>query len=589
MKTQPTQSKGKKSAKPAAPAPARKPTPAKRVPLSSAHLPAPLRHALTRVAGKHLVVQIFIGLAWLVIAATLLLVAQTLLDRLMDFPRTVRAAFLVLDAGVLGTVFYTKLLRPWLRRWHASDAAFAIQRHWPALGSRVISALQLSASAPNVAERQGRFDSGSPLLIAALVNETAASVPRLPLGKVVPAKPAVRRVLTAIALSAVVAGLCYWQWPLASVLLRRAALADIPLPTSTVVEPETRDLDSAAGSNVTLSAFARGVLPPQGRLELSLAGGEHRSILIRPDAENPARFSFVFANIQKSFTYRFYLGDGRSPVFKVTALPAPLLEQAEFIQEFPAYTKRPPLRQPAGALTFFPGSTVRVVAQASQPVKSIELRFAGPDAPPPVQLTVDPAATKVARGEFTVSDTGFTGLSLPLVSTDGIASTASTVYPVRMETDRPPTVRIEEPVTSGESIVSTARLVIRARVRDDFALSSVELVTEIAGNQSRRTLAIGEGGIVTHTFVPVSENPPLTEGTQVTWWIEAADNNTATGPGIGTSERKQLSIVSFAQKQEEVLKRLEETSRRMEDVARRQSEVRDSLGEALRRNNEKKP
>ena len=38
-----------------------------------------------------------------------------------------------------------------------------------------------------------------------------------------------------------------------------------------------------------------------------------------------------------------------------------------------------------------------------------------------------------------------------------------------------------------------------------------------------------------------------------------------------------------------MLKRLEETSRRMEDVARRQSEVRDTLGEALRRTDETQP
>ncbi|CAM3168887.1 DUF4175 domain-containing protein [Rariglobus hedericola] len=553
-------------------------------PLSTSALPAPLRNALTRVAGKHLALQVLIGLAWLVISAALLLVAQTLLDRLMDFPRAVRVAFLVLDAGVLGAVFYRKLIRPWRRRWHATDAAFAIQRQWPALGSRVISAVQLANSS---ADGRG---AGSPLLVQALVQETAAQVPALPLGLVVPAKPAVRRVFTAIILSATIAALAWWQWPLASVLLRRVALADIPLPTNTVVEAETRDLNSAAGSNVTLSAFARGVIPPQGRLELALAGGERRTILVRPDNENPARFAFVFENIQKSFTYRFYLGDGRGPVFKVTALPAPLLEQAEFIQEFPAYTRRPPLRQPAGALTLFPGSKIRVVAQANQPVKSIELRFAGDDAPAAIPLSVDADAPKVARGEFTVPAAGFTGLSLPLVSAEGIASTDSTVYPVRMETDRVPTVRIDEPTTSSETIVSTARLAVRARVRDDFALAKVELVTEVAGGaQSRRLLTVGDNGVVSHTFIPVSETPPLTEGAQLTWWIEATDNNNVTGPGIGTSERKQLAIVSFTQKQEEMLKRLEETSRRMEDVARRQSEVRGNLGDALRRNDEKTP
>jgi hypothetical protein len=309
---------------------------------STSALPAPLRHALTRVAGKHLSMQVFIGLAWLVIAAVLLLVAQTLLDRLMDFPRSVRIAFLVFDAGVLGTVVWRKLLVPWRRRWHASEAAFAIQRHWPKLGSRVISVVQLAGHGnPDVR------GAGSPLLVQALVEEVSAALPTLQLGQVVPGKPAARRALIALLLLATVSGLAYWQWSLASVLLRRVALANIPLPTATVVEPETRDLHSAAGSRVTVAAVAKGVLPPQGRLELEMAGGEHRTILIRPDADNPARFSFTLENIQRSFTYRFYLGDGRGPVFKVTTLPAPLLEQAEFFQEFPAYTGRPPLRQPS--------------------------------------------------------------------------------------------------------------------------------------------------------------------------------------------------------------------------------------------------
>lgn len=549
---------------------------------STSALPAPLRHALLRVAGKHLSMQVFIGLAWLVIAAVLLLVAQTLLDRLMDFPRSVRIAFLVLDAGVLGTVAYRKLLRPWRRRWHAPEAAFAIQRHWPELGSRVISAVELAAAADD--ER----GAGSPLLVQALVREVTASVPGLPLGKVVAGKPAARRVGSAILLVVIVAALAFWQWPLASVLLRRVALADIPLPTATVVVPETRDFTAAAGTHATLAALASGVIPSQARIELALAGGDHRTILVRPDAGNPARFAFTFENVQKSFTYRFYLGDGRGPVFKVTTLPAPLLEQTEFLQEFPAYTGRPPLRQPAGALTLFPGSRIRVVARASQPLGLIELRFAGDNAPATVSLTIDPAAPRVARGEFTVPAAGITSLSLPLTSTDGIAAMDTTDYPVRMETDRIPTVRIEEPVTTSDTIVPAARLAVRARVRDDFALARVELVTEIAGGaQTRRSLTVGENGIVTHTFMPVSEKPPLAEGAQLTWWIEATDNNNVTGPGVGSSERRQLAIVSFAQKQEEMLKRLEETSRRMEDVARRQGEVRDTLGEALRRTEEK--
>ncbi|MBC8041075.1 MAG: hypothetical protein H7Y06_11065 [Opitutaceae bacterium] len=544
----------------------------------TSNLPSPLRHALTRVAGKHLSMQVLIGLAWLAIAAVLLVSAQNFFDRIMDFPRAVRAAFLVLDAGVLGTIVWRKLIVPIRRRWHAPDAAFAIQRTWPELGSRVISAVQLAHTS-----------SGSPLLVEALVAEVAEQVPALPLGRVVPGKPAARRILIALALCAVASGIAFWQWPLASVLLRRAALADIPLPTNTIVIAETRDLRASVGANVTLAALAQGVLPPQGRLELALAGGENRTILVRPDAENPARFSFAFDNLRQSFTYRFYLGDGRGPSFEVTALPSPLLESVEFLQEFPAYTGRASLRQPAGPLTLFPGSKIKVVALSNQPVSKASLSFVGENPPASVALTVDASATRVSRGEFIVPPDGLSGLSIPLISTEGIPAADTTTYPVTIETDKPPTVRIEEPVTNADTIVPTARLSLRSRVRDDFALARVELVTEIAGEQRRRTLTIGDRGIVTHEFIPVSENPPLPEGTQLTWWIEATDNNTVTGPGVGVSDRRQLTIVSFAQKQQEVLKRLEETSRRMEDVARRQSEVRDSLGQALRPDNTPAP
>lgn len=546
-------------------------------------LPASLRNALVGVARRQLLSRLLLGFAWLAIAGVLLVSAQNLFDRIMDFPRAVRAAFLVLDAAVLGVIVWRKIILPVRRRWRAPEAAFAVQRQWPSLGSRVISAVQLSAGA---ADARG---AGSPLLVSALIEETDAQVSALPLAKVVSFKPTVRRGLAAFALCAIAAGLAFWQWPLASVLLRRALLADIPLPTRTIVAPETRDLRAAVGTHVTLAASAQGVLPPQGRLEIALVGGERRTILVRPDADNPARFSFNFENLRQSFSYRFYLGDGRGPSFEVAALPAPLLSSAEFVQEFPAYTGRPPLRQPAGALTLFPGSKVRVVAQASQPLGLIELRFAGDNAPPPVVLAIDTTATRLARGEFTVPAGGITGLSLPLTSTEGVVAADTTTYPVSMETDRPPVVRIEEPLTTSDTIVPTARLTIRGRVRDDFAIARVELVTEISGEQRRRPLSLGDRGVVAHEFIPVSENPPLVEGTQVTWWIEATDNNNATGPGVGVSDRRQFTVVTFAQKQQEVLRRLEETSRRMEDVARRQSEVRDALGEALRKNNESTP
>ena len=540
-------------------------------------LPAPLRRALTSVAGRRLFARLLVGLATLAVAAVLLLVAQLALDRLLDFARPVRAALLVLDAVVLGVVARRFLYLPWRRRWRAAEAAFAIQRRWPELGSQVISAVQLGPTAPDAP------GAGSRPLVDALVYQADEYVSRLPLARVTPLSPSLRRAGLGLLLAGVTAGLMAWQWPLASVLLARAALRDLPLPTATIVMPETRDIRLAMGTSVTLAALADGVLPPQGRIELALDGGERRSLLVQPDAAAPDRYAVTLDNVQQSFSYRFYLGDGRGPVFDVTTQPAPLLERAEFVQEFPAYTGRPPLTQPAGPLTLFPGATVRVTARASQPLGAMQLRFDGDGEHPSLPLTIDTKDSRSALGRFTVPADGVTGLSLPLESADAIPAPDSTIYPVILEADRAPVVSIETPEAAAETIVPTGRLAVRARVSDDFAVGKVELVREIGGVQTRVPLTVGTDGVVTHEFAPSTETPTLSEGIQLTWWIEAADNNNVTGPGIGVSPRKQLGIVSFAQKQQEMLQRLQETSQRVEEVARRQAEIREGLGDALRK------
>ncbi len=548
--------------------------------MSTTHaaLPAPLRRALSSVAGKHLGANLVFGTATLVATLAGLVLVQLGLDRLLDFALPVRAALLVIDAVVLGTICWRRLVLPVRRRWHETDAAFALQRQWPALGSSVISAVQLAPGASSDAR-----GAGSPALVAALVSEVSEYVAKLPVGRVVSLKPALRRTGIAVLLAVIFAGLAWWQWPLASVLLARAALRDVPLPTATIVEPETRDLLVAAGTGASVSARAIGKLPAQGRIEVKLADGERRTLLVSPAAADPARFAFTLENVQQSFTYRFYLGDGRGPSFDVDVQPAPLLEQALFEQLFPAYTGRPAINQPSGALTFFPGSTIRVTARASQKLGRIEIRFAGENAPAPVALTVDPSNPRSATGKFTVPAKGFTGVSLPLASVDGIPAPDSTIYPVTMETDRVPVVTVDTPVAMAETIVVSAQLSITARLSDDFGLGRAELVIDRDGQQTRTPLAIDADNTVIYDFAPSFENPPLLEGTKLTWWIEVADNNNVTGPGLGRSPVRQLGIVTFAQKQQEMLQRLEETSKRVEDVARRQSDIRDALGEALRK------
>lgn len=539
-------------------------------------IPEVLRRPLSRVARRHIVSALGSGLARFALALLGLLLAQMTLDRVLDFSTPVRACLLVLDAVVLGLLVWKRLVRPWLKRWRASDAAFALQRRWPVLGSRVISAVQLHAGL--------RPGAGSPLLVEALVAETGGLVGALRIGDAVPLKSLARLVAAAFAAGVLAVGIAAWQPHMVGVLLRRVALQNVPLPTSTIVRPETRDLKVAVGGTLDLSAFAEGVIPARGRVELVFADGEKRQVQLTPDPAKSARFSFNLANLRQSFRYRFYLGDGRGPSFEASVLPTPVLVEAEFRQEFPAYTGRAPLRQPAGALTFFAGSKITLTARLNLPASSAQLVFAGSDVPAPLKLTPDSANPRVVRGEFTLGSAPLAGVSVPAVSTDGLVSVSPTVYPVQFELDAPPAITVLEPVASAETLVPTARLPLRLRVKDNFGVAKIELVVESAATgQTRVPLDVTPNGQIAHNLIPAEINPALAPGMTLSWWIEAADNNDVTGPGIGRSDRRLITLVTLAEKQQEMLRRLDEASQRLEDVARRQGEIRDDIGEVLRR------
>ncbi len=545
-------------------------------PVEYRDVPAGIATPLQGLATRHTAVRLARGVTGLVLIGVALGLGQLVLDRALDFPRSVRACLLVIDLAVVVHFARRQVIAPWRLRWGVADAAFALQRQWKALGSRLICAVELAGSAT--------AGHGSPQLAALLINDASAMLDGLPIKTVVPWQPVAKRAGLAVLAVAAALALGVSQQPLTALLLRRAALSDAPLPTATQVVSETGNLRIVEGASVEFAARATGVLPAQGRLELAFAGGEHRTVLVRPSNEDPARFVFALNNVQQAGTYRFFLGDGRGPIFSITPLPAPLLQEITFRQTFPAYTRRAALTQPAGALTLFAGSQVEIVARSNAALSAGSVRFAGTTPSADVALTVEGAGARNLRGTFTVPAEGLSGLSLPITSADGITATNTTVYPVQLTTDAAPIVSLSAPTAARVTLVPTARLELRGRVSDDFDVATAELVWEspLTGT-TRVPLTIGPDGAISTDFVPAREAPTLAAGASIAWWIEATDHNDVTGPGIGRTDRRELVLVTLAAKRQEMLQRLQETSRQLEDVARRQGDVREDLGEALRR------
>ena len=76
--------------------------------------------------------------------------------------------------------------------------------------------------------------------------------------------------------------------------------------------------------------------------------------------------------------------------------------------------------------------------------------------------------------------------------------------------------------------------------------------------------------------------PGLPEGSVVEYWLEAEDNNNVTGPGLGSSDRQLIKIVSEAEKRADLLNRASDYLGSISDVVNDQEKLNRNLGVIIR-------
>lgn len=570
-----TQSQAKPPAASSRPA-QRKPAPPPVAPRPP--LPAPLESALASVRATKTRTILGEGTARIILLLLGMLVVQGLLDWTLDFSRAARAALLLVDFLALGFATRRWLATPWHQRYNDTAAALAIQRTWPALGSRIIAAVQLVRP-----EAQG-----SRLLIDKVIADAGQRLAALPLKQVVPTRLSQRLLLAAFTATFAIGGLITFGGIVPSTLFQRVLLSNLQLPTDTQVAAVTEDIKGAAGADFKLAALALGKQPARGRVEITYADGQQRTFTAQPRLAEPGVFELPLPNVQQSFTYRFYLGDGRGLKYQTSVRPAPLLTKVKFTQNYPAYTGRPALLSGPGPLNLFAGSTVSVAIESSSVLSHASILLNG-EAPIPMNITRGP--DKTASATFDVPAKALTGLSIALVNDAGIMSAGDTVYPVKVEFDAPPVIKITQPSETESTMLAASSLPILARVTDNYGLAQVALVTELRGTGDSPAkieriplLLTPESSLLSTTFEPAQQTPPWPEGTTGTWWLEATDNNASTGPGITSSSRFQVTVLSPAAKRQELLEKVNALSARIEEIAGEQQKARETIQDVLRKN-----
>ncbi len=456
----------KQSIRPAAKAVAKSEPPA----ASPLPLPGKLLPRLHALRRRHQAVGIMQGLAILVGAAVLLLLAQALCDWWFDLPWFARTGFLLGDVVLLVTLYRRHLHAALGRRLTLAEAALLVEKKWPQLRQSVIAAVQL-------AEGRGYSTRGSDQLVAVALEQARARTTSLNFRDVVSVRRLCRWVLVSATCLLVGIAAAIAAWPASVPLLERIFLLNVPLPTKTIVVPVTRDLSVPAGSEVVLRARAQGVIPAHGRITVTYSHQTPREYPLDADPGKTGTFSFTLHDVQSEFKYTFTLNDGHGPDFSVTTQAPPSIASIECRQTFPAYTGLPSRTLQASDLSLLAGSQLHIHATATNPLSAAKVVLQG--LPQTIDATLSNGGTQI-DADLPIPARELTGFSLHLTESSGISSVNETVYPLTIVQDNPPEVKFLEPADDQETITLRAKPIIAFDASDDYGLAKLVIRFQIA-------------------------------------------------------------------------------------------------------------
>jgi hypothetical protein len=520
---------------------------------------------LQRVRRRFLVhglaVVLLLPAAWIVVAFAL--------DHVLRLPAPIR---LLHSAAMLGLCAFAAMR--WLRHplsvhLQPSDVAVLLERVFPELHQRLVSAVQLKGALDGVGGAGGELRNQSTAMIERLLDDTAAAARGLPLERLLDPRRTRQVWAGAASVLLLIAGFAAMAPATARIFVLRHLGADVPYPRATTLVVELppngtevqrvdadgrTELTLAAGGDLHVSVRATGEVPTEVFLDVE-AGADRRSVPMqtRPDG----RFRHVFRRLAADFQFHARGGDddrGDRLVVVHTVHP-PQVAQIKAELRPPAYTRKPPVVQNGGAIEALTGTAVALSVSVTDQVTSAVAVFLESGK----RLQLDPTAVSDDSGTVTAFVGRFTvetgdRYQVELTARNGLRNPNPGTYPVNALQDYAPVGHWLLPDDeSGTLLLPDALLCVRGEAHDDFGLLQAQLRID-AGNGRQRELQLLHADAasppVALSFVELVELKQLlgdqrtAEG--VSLQIDLRDNRE---PVANTTElpRRQVQIVDQGQ------------------------------------------
>ena len=171
-----------------------------------------------------------------------------------------------------------------------------------------------------------------------------------------------------------------------------------------------------------------------------------------------------------------------------------------------------------------------------------------------------------------------------LIDKHGFESRNEAMYRITMLRDKPPIVRVLEPLRKETKVTQRARLPITVSVKDDYGVKQLRLMVK-HGNAPPQPLvlgteqAIGRLKRVEHEWKIVDLKPPV--GSEITFWIEASDG-CEPEQGIGKSRELIALVVTDDEKRRDLQNRATDSITGVNETAINQEKLNRELGEIIR-------
>ncbi len=532
---------------------------------------------LSELRGKVRMLTWISGLSWTILILFGGLLVTGFFDWMIHFDdpglRLVIAVALLVAVSVMA---WRQLIQPLIQPLTTTFLALRIERRFPGLHSRVLSAVEFL---------QHQLDArvGSPELQQAVVRDALRDLEKIEPNDIVETRGVKRITIAGAVLCAMIATVVFLHPVEAATSVKRLMFpfADCPWPRqfelklvrpdlTPVVQAPDQPLFIARGDTLELYVIgSRGRLPSRVWFEHRLDDDPKvqkeplRQTTLRDEKGRSYEAAVIsWVATRGPLQFRATGGDDETMSFvRVEVVQPPTLENLRVTVVPPAYSGRPAeaLPQGVGHVQGLLGTSVKIEASADKRLKSARLRVA------------DKPAKNLEIGEdqqhftasFTITDPGVTGYWFELTDEAGFTDPEAPRYELRGIADTVPDVVIEQPMAD-VMLAPDAELPIKILAKDDLGLKSVRISYTLNDDPTDKLIPLVSAAeqaeplvLSTPDYVWKLADLSLEPGNRITIRAEATDNyDLGPVPHVGKSAPRTISIVSKDEKQKELAGRV---------------------------------